>query len=264
MTPGLKNANAEVAPGLSVRPEDTASIQAINRKSLLSSGTTTGLPTRLCYFACDVVAVLVGLISAKLALAWLAGSMWTPFTILEMKLLGLFAVGKISVSALQGSYNAISPRPVRQFRGTTIGTALIVLKLLAVIWFFDLGFSLVAPLLVLTASVAYFTTCFLRAYCRMKLPQKRWWGTQVLVVGSNSLAHRAIQYYVREPQWGVRPIGFVTEDEDQTQNDLPVPCLGKLEDIDTIAEQTGIRRAIVALHQVDLHELRSQIIRFGC
>ena len=263
MTHGLQDTNADAAQhGTPIPPEDAVTPRSSGKESTsISLGTTTGLPTRMCYLACDVLAVMIGIFTAKLAFAWMATSWWQPFTSLELKLFGLFAAGKISVSALQGSYKAISPRPVRQFRGTTIGTALIVLKLLVVIWFFNLGFAQVAPLLVAAASVAYITTCFLRAYCRMKFPQKSWWGTQVLVVGSNSLAHRAIQYYVREPQWGVRPIGFVTEDGTHNENELPVPCLGKLEDIDRIAESTGVKRAIVALHQVDLHELRSQIIR---
>lgn len=71
-----------------------------------------------------------------------------------------------------------------------------------------------------------------------------------------------MNFFHREPRWGLRPVGYVTEDEYIESNEHALPCLGTVQDLESVAEQTGIDRALVALSPIDLQELRGEFVRF--
>ena len=224
-------------------------------------GSSTGWQMRLCYLCSDLLSILAGVLIGKVVVSWLSGSWWQTLTEVEMKFSGLFAAAMLIASAMSGSYASSPPRPARQFRSWTIGSLLVVLALLLLSWIFDLGIAQVAPELVVAATVSHLSACFLRAYCRIQFGNRDWWGTRVLIVGSNSTARDSSRFLLREPQWGLRPVGFLTEDETLDDDDMPLSCLGRIRDMNAVAASTGVHRAIVALHPIDLKEMREQFFR---
>ena len=62
-----------------------------------------------------------------------------------------------------------------------------------------------------------------------------WWGTRLIVVGSGSLAARTHADLAREPQWGLRPVGFVDDASMPGEVADSPHCLGTLERLDRLA-----------------------------
>jgi Undecaprenyl-phosphate galactose phosphotransferase WbaP len=228
---------------------------------ITSTGTRTGWPMRAVYVASDVasvgVAFLLTEVVTELALRAPLGSIG----ILDLKLYGLLAVGLIAVAMIERTYAAIPPRPVRQFRGWVLGAASVCGSLIAAAWVLGFGSVARTVALCLATILAILTASFFRAVCRIAFGSARWWGTRLIVVGSGGLAAKAFAELDREPQWGLRPIGFI--DDAVTPDTVADPnhFLGPLDRLDTLAEEYHVDRALVAAHSFDADELAELLSR---
>lgn len=224
-------------------------------------GSPSGLPMRLCYFVGDLLSICAGIVVGKILASWIAGTWWQPLSALELKFFGMFSLGMVAVAAWSGCYTAVPSRPARQFRTWSIGTMTVSGASVLSSWLFGLNAAAIVPAILIAATFTHLTACFVRALCRISFGAKNWWGTRILVVGSNPSARDAMRYLVDEPQWGLRPVGYLTEDERADQLELNLTCLGTLKQLDEAARQTGVRRALVALHPFDLKEMREHFSR---
>ena len=89
-----------------------------------------------------------------------------------------------------------------------------------------------------------------------------WWGTRLIVVGSGELAARTHADLAREPQWGLRPVGFI--DERRCPTELPIrhtfwapSTPGRL------AAEFNVDWALAAVHSFDADELAELLSRTG-
>jgi len=224
-------------------------------------GTANGWPMRLAYLSCDFTAVLISVLIGKLFWSLAGGTALIAFGTLELKLYGLLSVGAFLASFRQGAYSALPPRPIRQFRGWTIAVFLTGGGIVA-IHAMLVGFSQQVFFAMAGATVClHLSATFIRAICRIRFGKSNWWGTQVIVVGCNDRAQLAMRTFFREPQWGVRPIGFVSEEAGDPEMEQHPWNIGSIENLDSVAAKKSVTRAVVALHDLDFDLIQDTFIK---
>jgi Undecaprenyl-phosphate galactose phosphotransferase WbaP len=182
-------------------------------------------------------------------------------SMLDFKLSVLLGIGLIVVAMAEKTYAAIPPRPVRQFRGWVLGAAGVCMTTVGSAWLLEIGSLPRYTALVAATVLAILLASFLRAVCRIAYGSTSWWGTRLIVVGSGGLAAKAFADLEREPQWGLRVVGFV-DDAPGTDGAIdPKFFMGSLEQLDDLAEVCGVDRALVAAHSLDADELAELLSR---
>jgi Undecaprenyl-phosphate galactose phosphotransferase WbaP len=210
---------------------------------------------RAVYLVSDLAAFAASLGIAKLVVDVSYGLRLAPIELVELKLCALWIIGLVAVAAAQQTYAPIPPRPVRKFRGWVQGAATVCLAVVGGAWLLGSGSLSVYAILVLASVLAVLLASFCRAICRMAFGSASWWGTRLIVVGSGGLVARTHADLDREPQWGLRPVGFV-EDRGMPSDAAESPhFLGTLECLDDLAAEYDVDWCLVAVHSFDAEEL---------
>jgi len=66
---------------------------------------------------------------------------------------------------------------------------------------------------------------------------------RTLIIGAGPVAVHLAETMEEHPEYGLRPVGFL---DDSSGNNLPYPCLGRIDDLDRISRQQHIARVVVA------------------
>lgn len=224
-------------------------------------GTRNGWAMRNVYWLSDLAAFALSLLVAKFVVDWTSGRGIVSLSVVEAKLFAFWIAGLFVVTITQQTYAAIPPRPVRKFRGWVEGAALVCLALVAGTWLFAIASFAACATLVVATGLAVLSASFCRAVCRMTFGKLNWWGTRLIVVGSGVLAARACTDLNREPQWGLRPIGFV-DDTGLIDNREDSPdYLGSVGRLDELAAAYDVDWALAAVHSFDVEELAELLSR---
>src|SRR5205814_675002 len=97
-------------------------------------GTRSGWAMRLVYLTSDLIAIGLALAFSEICVALVQGA-WPTFpTVLGFNLYVLLAVGLVFVASTLGTYSAIPPRPVRQFRVWVLGSGIACASLVTTSW----------------------------------------------------------------------------------------------------------------------------------
>jgi Undecaprenyl-phosphate galactose phosphotransferase WbaP len=223
-------------------------------------GTRSGWAMRAVYFMSDVAAFAVSLALAKSLTSLTGGRAVSAFAEIELKLYALWVIGLIAVAALQQTYAAIPPRPVRKFRGWVLGAATVCAAIVGSAWFLGVGSAAAYFTVALATAVAVLLASFCRAICRIAFGRTWWWGTRLIVVGGGELVARTYADLVREPQWGLRPVGYV-DDMAEKGTVSSEAFLGTLENIEELAGRLKLDWALAAVHSLDAEELSEVLSR---
>jgi Undecaprenyl-phosphate galactose phosphotransferase WbaP len=243
------------------KPATSTTAPPLSSPNVTPHGTRTGWPMRATYLAGDVVAIALGIGLAEISVGLLLGAALRSLTLADFKLHGLLAAGLLAVAWMAKTYAAIPPRPVRQFRGWVLGSAATCVAVVAAAWLFEVGsLSRYAVICVATLFTIVLAS-FGRAVCRITLGSRPWWGTRLIVVGSGGLAAKAFANLEREPQWGLRPIGFVDDSLEGLPDYDASRFVGPLQRLDELAAEFGVDRALVAAHSFDADELAELLSR---
>lgn len=223
--------------------------------ALRPEGTRNGWPMRLVYFVSDFGSFGLSLVMAKGLITLVTANWGGAIPAQEAKLYVLWVAGLIAVSGVQRTYAAFPPRPVRKFRGWVIGALSVCATIVGAAWLLEAGSWLAALTLGLATLSAVLLASFCRALCRIVFGKARWWGTRLVVVGGGELAAQTYADLLREPQWGLRPVGIVDETglavEDLDRSDSSL----RMEQLDALAAEQNCNRALVAVHSFDTAEL---------
>jgi Undecaprenyl-phosphate galactose phosphotransferase WbaP len=216
---------------------------------------------RSVYFLSDIAAFVLSLAIAKLAIDLARGA--SPFSILvaEAKLYALWLIGLVAVAYAQQTYAAIPPRPVRKFRGWVLGAMTVCIAVVAAAWLLEAGNLATYAILAVASMLAVLLASFCRAICRIVFGSASWWGTRLIVVGSGELAARTHAELAREPQWGLRPVGFVDDTGMPGEAEDSPHFLGSLDQLDELAARFRIDCALVAVRSFDAEELADLLSR---
>lgn len=224
-------------------------------------GTRNGWPMRLLYFVSDLGAFAFSLLTAKLVVSLVAGGMSSNLMAQERKLFVLWLIGLVAVAAGQQTYAAIPPRPVRKFRGWVIGAITVCATIVGAAWLLEVGSWSAAVTLGLATAGAILLASFCRAVCRMTFGKADWWGTRLVVVGSGELVERTYADLLREPQWGLRPVGLI-DDAELAEEDLEqAGGASRREQLDALAVAGDCNRALLAVHSLDAAALSELLSR---
>jgi len=224
-------------------------------------GTRSGLAMRAAYLSSDVAAIGLGFVATELSVGLLFPISLEGWSLLAGKLYGLLAIGFIVVAMVGRSYAAIPPRPARQFRGWVVGAGGICGAVIATAWLLGVGSIVRYATLVVATLLAILLASFCRAVCRIALGSAPWWGTRLIVIGSGGLAAKAFADLSREPQWGLRAVGFV---DDAPLIDAAANgdyFVGSLERLDDLAAEFDVDRALVAANSFDADGLAELLSR---
>jgi FlaA1/EpsC-like NDP-sugar epimerase len=115
---------------------------------------------------------------------------------------------------------------------------------------------------------AGFTTLFVavprfaaRARARRERRLRSRGGKPAIIVGAGAAGHLIVRELLENPQLGITPVGYV--DDDPAKQGLrlqSLPVLGKIADLDRIAEQRGVSEVIIAIPSAPGHVVR-EIVR---
>jgi Undecaprenyl-phosphate galactose phosphotransferase WbaP len=219
-------------------------------------GTSSGLTTSLVLFVTNAVAIAIaGAIGYSAAVA-LASDAFLAF--LSLRAVVVMGILQLVGLRLAGSERAwgISPvaslaRSVRIMAGATL---VIVAVLIA------LGQSWQSLVAVLVAGIC--STIFVlagRSIVFFLLGRAHWWGRRIFVVGSDKQAAALYSELLRQPQRGLRPIGFIDDLETLDTELDPALYLGPPEALRELAVEHGVTAAVVAKSSPD-----SQTQRLFC
>jgi Undecaprenyl-phosphate galactose phosphotransferase WbaP len=115
-----------------------------------------------------------------------------------------------------------------------------------------LGFATVSAILLAS---------FCRAVCRMTFGKSAWWGTRLVVVGSGELAERTYADLLREPQWGLRPVGLVDVSELAEADLERGDGSSRMEPLDALAAAADCNRGLLVIHTFDSAALSELLSR---
>ncbi|MFN0017512.1 MAG: undecaprenyl-phosphate galactose phosphotransferase WbaP [Pirellulaceae bacterium] len=222
----------------------------------MAIGTRSGLTTSLLLLGADAIAIAAAGASGCFTTAVFAGNaVPAAFSIRVVVLLGVLQLLGLRLAGLQRAWG-INPvgslaRCVRITAGMTffVAAALITLG--------QSWQSLVAAII-----AGFCSTIFVLASRSVVLylfGRADWWGRRVFVVGSDMQAVTLYSKLLRQPQRGLRPIGFI-DDLETLDTDLdPALYLGPPEALRELALEHGVTGAVVAKSSPD-----SQTQRLFC
>ena len=216
-------------------------------------GTRSGWAMRSVYFLSDLLAFAGSLLFAQIAIDLVRGLGIAAIDVVELKLDALWLIGLLVVAAAQQTYAAIPPRPVRKFRGWVMGAITVCAAVVSASWLLRIGSLWTYLGLGIATVAAILGASFCRALCRIAFGKSGWWGTRLIVVGSDGLGHRAYEELAREPQWGLRPVGYVEEQMDKLA--VAENWLGTIERLDELAAEFHVDWALVAARSFESEEL---------
>ena len=88
-----------------------------------------------------------------------------------------------------------------------------------------------------------------------------WWGTRLVVVGSGELVERTYADLLREPQWGLRPVGLIDDGELAEEDLEQAGGTSRMEQLDALAVAGDCNRALLAVHSLDAAALSELLSR---
>src|SRR5437763_1587997 len=114
----------ETSHAVEARPAPIVSRRSVARATAsVRRGTCSGWAMRGVYFVSDLAAIGSACLLAEFAMAACWHDAPPAFGVLSGKLYALLVAGLLLASAIQKTYAAIPPRPVRQFRGWVLSVA---------------------------------------------------------------------------------------------------------------------------------------------
>ncbi len=210
----------------------------------------------------DVLSLLCCYLVGTLSTFWLISSNYYPGI-----LNNIFAVCMchLIVGSVLGLFPASGMNPVCELRNqlTSIGGSFLMLVALnGVVGAFTknelLTVAIAFPLAIVVAPAARF---FTRKVCA----RRRWWGENVIVVGSGHQGRLVYEFLERQPQRGLRPLGIVDDNPSEywiSEAAASFEFLGKTSDLVSICEKNRCYWVIAAVSDKDESQVR-QILTYG-
>ena len=215
-------------------------------------GTRNGLATSLCLLAADFVTLAA---SAALGLAATYFLMGGASAIAAWRVLVLFCAWQLAglrSAGLQRSWGVGPVETLARIAGLAATTTLI---LIAVVVALEQPWQFSATLLIAGCSSALLISAG-RSLVRSLFGRSNWWGRRVFVIGSDQQAVTLFTKLLRQPQRGLRPVGFV-DDLETLDTDLdPALYLGPPEALRELSLEYGVNAAVVAKSAPDAQTQR--------
>jgi exopolysaccharide biosynthesis polyprenyl glycosylphosphotransferase len=153
----------------------------------------------------------------------------------------LFLVSAVIVLAVRGHYRVRISPSVTEEAGALV--ACLAVPVIAVAWL-DPAPSASGVLRMGGTAVGLLLGGRAVTYAALRVARSRGWLVEAtLVIGAGQVGAEIAGALLKHPSYGLRPIGFLDEFED---DGLPVPILGSVDDLDSALWRHGVSRVIVA------------------
>ena len=157
------------------------------------------------------------------------------------------------IYAATGLYPGVGMHPARELRGIVYANSIVFLLLMAGTFLSKTG-TLYSRLAFTGAwALSIVLVPSFRGLVRKGLAGKNWWGIPVVVFGAGSAGTRLVELLRSQPSLGLKVAVILDDDpatHTRTGNGGAPPVLGNLSLAPLVADQFGLRYAIVAMPSV--------------
>lgn len=218
-------------------------------------GTGHGQLTIAAMAISDIVALVASVALALIVFASLSPTVAAAQPALLLRLAAVVVATHLTLSLTQGLYACVPLSPARELRQWLLVSLLAMLLLVGGV---AASAALPIPLIGWLAAAVLLSAVLVpiqRAILRGALGRTRWWGRRVIVVGGGELASRTMNYLLRKPHLGLRPVGFVDDQPTSSAAVDPKLYLGTLSELPELASRTGAFTAVIAADAFDADEM---------
>jgi Undecaprenyl-phosphate galactose phosphotransferase WbaP len=165
--------------------------------------------------------------------------------------------------ALMGLYTGAGRGIPDELRRVTSATTLVYLLLGAGSFLFKESEFYSRSVFLVAWLLSLLTVPLARGVVRHLLARQAWWGYPVLILGAGQTGQSVAQTLRRLPGIGLKPVAFLDDDLSRHGELLGLPVLGKLELAPQLAQEWGIRHAILAIPKASRARLLEVLERYG-
>ncbi len=241
-----------VPTGIPVAPAPQTTVRGGERKRVPAIGTRSGLETSLCILVADVIALATSAATGFALTYLLAGDDVANGVLRILALLFVWQLSGLRGAGLQRAWGIGPIAELARIAGIAAATTGI---LVGVVFALGQSWQLTAALLVTGCSAAILLPAS-RSLVRSLFGRTNWWGRRVIVIGSDRQAVNLFTKLLRQPQRGLRPVGFVDDLETLDTGLDPSLYLGPPEALLELALEHRVNAAVVAKTDADAQTQR--------
>jgi Undecaprenyl-phosphate galactose phosphotransferase WbaP len=220
---------------------------------------TQPLLTMLSLMLTDILAITLAN-STSVIWRWVNGGSFEFQTYIALlPFLGLF----IAAFAAFGLYQGSGLNPVEELRLATLGITLVYALLGAASFFLRAAelYSRLAFIVALILSLLFVPLA--RAIIRGLFSRAAWWGVPVVILGAGETGKIIAQNLQKQPGLGLKLVAFLDDDPSKHGELEKIPVIGGLELAPILAEQYGVRHALLAMPGAKRERLLEIIEDYG-
>ncbi len=238
----------------------TTAAWAIDSSRIIARGRPAPALQIIPFVGVDALAVFAAAATAVLVRYYLGGVFELSFYLRAGGATALF----ILAYAVLGLYSTTGLHPVAELQGIFRGTTLTILLLGTVTFFQRDAEAYSRAVLIGSWVLINVSVCLGRVVLRGYLSRCEWWGERAVILGAGS-AGRAVAESLRlRPATGFRVVAILDDDFEKLERCRTMaPVTAPLIAAVTLAEEYGIRCAIVAMPNVPSAELTGIVERYA-
>ena len=167
------------------------------------------------------------------------------------------------VYALAGLYPGIGLSPVEELQRLTLATTSVYLMLSAGTFLFKEGERYSRLVFLMAWALSVVLVPIARALIKHFFATKRWWGYPVVVLGAGKTGRMVVRTLKRRPGLGLKPVAVLDDDIEKQGLLEGVPVVGGVDLAPVLAQELGVRHAIVAMPGVPRQRLLGILEQYG-
>lgn len=212
------------------------------------------------FIATDFLAVFLAAAVTVLVRYALGGAFELSFYLRMSGVTVLF----ILAYAILGLYPAVVLHPVVELQGIFRGTTLTILLLGTLTFFVRDATAYSRAVLIASWVLIIAAVWFGRVLLREYLSRCEWWGERAVILGAGSAGRAAADTLRRRPSTGLRVVAVLDDDADKLEQVRGLaPVTAPLSAAVSLAEDCGVRCAIIAMPNLPSRQLAEIIERYG-
>lgn len=168
-----------------------------------------------------------------------------------------------AVYALLGLYPGVGLSVPEEIRRASTATTVVYLLLGSTTFLFKEAETYSRAIFLVAWALSLVGVPLVRALLRHWFAAKPWWGYPVVVLGAGKTGEAVVQALRQQPGLGLKPVAFLDDDPAKRGEFAGVPVMGGLELAPKIAQEWGIRHAVLAIPGASRARLLEVIERYG-
>jgi len=169
----------------------------------------------------------------------------------------------LAVYALLGLYPGVGLSVPEEIRRVFTATTVVYLLLGSTTFLFKEAETYSRAIFLVAWALSLSGVPLIRALLRHWFAAQPWWGYPVVILGAGKTGVAVVQALQQQPGLGLKPVAFLDDDPAKRGEYAGVPVMGGLELAPKIAQEWGIRHAVLAIPGASRARLLEVIERYG-